>query len=89
MANFQQDDRRLEERSPCDLPAKIVISGGQPEIACVVKNLSTTGAKIEVAEATRLPEEFDLLVPAVPGADQKFRVRIQWREQDYVGGEFL
>ena len=82
------DERRLEERSSCDIEAKIDL-GDQRTVACVVKDLSTTGAKIAIAASVHVPAEFDLLVPVIPGTDQRFRVKQLWREDDVLGGEFV
>ena len=81
-------DRRVEERSSCDLFARIQLPDGQPALTCTVKDISPTGAKIEIADAARLPDEFDLLVPIVPGADQTFHFKVLWRGESAVGGEF-
>lgn len=89
MEGPDNDERRFEERSPCALPATIVLAGGREPLACIVRDLSETGARIEIADPTRLPDEFELLLPAVPGADQRFRVKVRWRDHNMVGAEFL
>ena len=81
------NDRREEERSDCNLAATIDVDG--ESIVCVVKNLSATGAKIEIDAGVQVPHEFDLLLPAVPGAHQRFRVVTRWRRDSLLGGQFL
>ena len=83
----KQSGRRLE-RSSCDINAKIELSD-RLAIVCIVKDLSSTGAKIVVAAAIYLPDEFDLLVPVAAGTDQRFRVKQLWRKEDVLGGEFV
>jgi hypothetical protein len=81
-------ERRVHERSDCDIAAKIELADGLV-MACRLKDLSTSGFKLQIADAVHLPDEFDLLIPVVEGVDQRCRVKLVWRDGDMVGGVFL
>jgi hypothetical protein len=52
---------------------------------CVVRDLSESGARLGVSAHTKLPPEFDLWFVQ---RRMKLRVRIKWRNGDYVGVAF-
>ena len=64
--------------------ARIEFTGGRP-IDCVVRDLSLTGAKIQVATQVGVPKCFVLVIP-----DDGLRLsaRIAWRKDYHVGVAF-
>jgi hypothetical protein len=52
---------------------------------CVVRDLSESGARLGVSSRVKLPPEFDLWFVQ---RKLKLRVRIKWRNGDYVGVAF-
>ena len=52
---------------------------------CVVRDLSESGARLGVSGRVKLPAEFDLWFVQ---RKLKLRVRIKWRNGDYVGVAF-
>jgi hypothetical protein len=52
---------------------------------CVIRDLSESGAKLGVSGRAKLPPEFDLWFVQ---RKLKLRVRIKWRNGDYVGVAF-
>ena len=81
-------DRRFDERADCDIEARVELSD-RLAITCRVTDLSASGFKIQIADAIHLPDEFDLLIPVIEGAFQRYRVRMVWRTPDTVGGMFI
>jgi hypothetical protein len=63
----------------------ISVSGGQRE-ACVVGNLSETGALLLVEQSDRMPEELVLLVD---GDDIRRPAHIVWRRENAVAVSFI
>ena len=62
-AQMEKDlQRRSHSRAECHIEASVVLSDGLT-IACRIKDLSSTGFKIQVVEPIHLPPEFDLLMP--------------------------
>ncbi len=63
--------------------AQIVWLTGVP-VKCIVRNLSQTGAKIEVRNP--IPETFDLIFD---NDESRHRCRVVWREELYIGVQFI
>jgi len=62
-----------------------IIEFGGGSIDCTVKNLSDTGAALEVLSPLYVPERFTLVVPT----DQlKRRCHVVWRKQRRIGIAF-
>ncbi len=66
------------------IEATIVFDGGRTRMRCIIRNLSETGAKLEVASVTRIPRTFDLVVEKVrPPA-----CGVIWRSVKELGVQF-
>ncbi len=81
----QGAEARKSARAPSSLEGKIFLSDGTA-VACKIKDLSATGARIQVQDNAKLPETFHLVIFEV-----KFRVsvaRLQWRKGNLVGVSF-
>jgi hypothetical protein len=78
-------DKRSMVRSRSYLTGKIVYNHGACTLECVVRNMSATGAKLQVSEAVTVPAEFDLVLSH---NDQR-RASLRWRSGDEVGVEFV
>ena len=63
------------------IPATIVCPDGATH-ACVIRDMSVTGAKIAIARRHRLPAGFTL---AVPGRSGTYTVARQWQRGDFAG----
>ena len=74
-------DRRREPRLRCLLSGTIVFEN-LCTMDCTVRNISAWGAKVVLADAFRLPEEFNL---RIPHHDQTHRARVIWRKGDAAG----
>jgi len=62
-----------------------VIRGPGLHSDCVIRDLSASGAKIEVRASVQLPEEFNLLLLE---ANTSRHVLLKWREGDFAGVAF-
>lgn len=49
---------------------------------CTVRSLSAFGARIQLSEAFRIPDAFDL---AIPHHDQVHRAKVVWRKGECAG----
>ncbi len=65
--------------------AKIFSSGGG-KIECVVRDLSTKGARIEVNDPKQVPDDFFLIIR---GASDRFRCHVVWRDRNMIGVQYL
>ena len=74
-------NKRGKDRRAVMIPATIYCPDGQA-IACVLRDMSASGAKLAVSRRHRLPEAFTLVVP---GRAHDYRVRRIWRRADFAG----
>ncbi|HLH89172.1 MAG TPA: PilZ domain-containing protein [Xanthobacteraceae bacterium] len=79
-------DRRKQPRSPAYMGGLITTDRRLIAIDCVVRNMSGAGAKLRVANATLLPEEFELHIAKTETAS---RVRTRWRREHELGVEII
>ena len=74
-------DRRRFPRTRCFKGAKIV-APGQAVVACVVRNVSAEGARLQLAGIVALPDEFDLCFDSGRRVQQ---CRVMWRTESDAG----
>lgn len=81
----QGADARGSARKPSALEGKIYLSNGAA-VTCKIKDLSASGARLEIPENAKLPDTFDLVIFEI-----NFRVcpsRLQWRKGKLAGVSF-
>jgi hypothetical protein len=78
-------ERRRRTRANSSQAAVIACTGNAKRINCVVRNFSTTGARLEVALPTSVPETFDLVFD---DSRSTLACRVKWRKDRDVGVEF-
>ena len=76
-------DKRACPRNRVLRPGKIEFDGGA--INCMVRNLSSTGAMLDVASPVGIPEHFNLILPA-----ERHHVPcyVVWRKAKRIGITF-
>ena len=75
------EERRRFPRTKCFKGAKLV-APGQAVVACVVRNVSAEGAKLQFPGFTALPDEFDLCFDSGRRVRQ---CRVMWRTESDAG----
>jgi hypothetical protein len=76
-------ETRIAPRYRVAKPAKI--DHGGDKIGSVIRDISATGAAIEISDLVRVPTEFTLIVPE----DRlKLRCRVVWRKEYRIGVTF-
>ena len=78
------EDTRKVERARSLLSGHVIFNKGASTFDCVVRNISSAGARLEIADSMALPAEFDL---DIPHKGRNFRARIVWRADNMVGVE--
>jgi hypothetical protein len=63
---------------------KIAFNDMKSVIDCVVRNLTSQGAALQVASLAGIPSQFILVVDA-----QRRPCRVAWRQADRIGVEFI
>ncbi|MEO6394737.1 MAG: PilZ domain-containing protein [Devosia sp.] len=77
-------EKRIAPRRNTMIIATIVASGGAARTDCVIRNLSDTGAKLEVPSVRSIPERFDILVPG----HRPQHCYVVWRSLRELGVQF-
>lgn len=78
--------KRGRDRVRTFLKAVIEFNNGAAKIDCTVKNISPTGARLDVTSAVSLPNEFSL---SIPHRGEVLRVQLVWREKEAIGVRFI
>jgi hypothetical protein len=78
-------EKRSAPRTRAFLKGKAIFNNRQSTLDCLVRDISATGARLEVSNAVLLPESFDLYVAQ---KDTTLRARISWRRDGEIGVEF-
>lgn len=76
---------RIVARLRTLLPALIERSDGASQLQCLVRDISDTGAKLQLSDAVALPANFRMSIPKL---GRQHEARIRWRRGDMVGVEF-
>lgn len=79
------ENRRTSPRTRTFLKGRAIFNNRMSTMDCVVRNVSSTGAKLQLAESVTLPEQFEL---DIPQKGETVRVRLRWRRGDEVGVSF-
>lgn len=77
---------RASDRTRTFLKAVIEFNHGASRLDCVVKNMSRSGARIEITDAIGLPNEFNL---RIPHRNETYRSQMIWREKGAIGVRFV
>ncbi len=78
-------EHRHEVRQRVFLKGRICFNHGSSTMDCLVRDLSSTGARITLSETATLPEVFDLYIPQ---KERTYRATLRWRRVDGVGVTF-
>ena len=82
-------ERRLRERDTCKIQATISGAPGAVPVPCLVRDLSDSGALLDVDQALPLPDTFRLGLPIAQEIVDERRVELRWREGRSVGVRFV
>src|SRR6056297_2523537 len=86
LAAPETDEKRVAMRRRALIAATIRFHGGAVTVDCVVRNISTIGAKVDVAEGASLPDTFELVIPQKNVAH---RCELRWRRAGEAGVAFV
>ena len=78
-------EQRVGVRKRTFLKGRIEFNGGASSMDCLIRDLSASGARLELSETAALPEVFDLYIAQ---KDQTFRSTLRWRKDEGVGVTF-
>ncbi|KAB2871179.1 MAG: hypothetical protein F9K43_09075 [Bauldia sp.] len=82
---MKEDDRRRERRMRCFRGGRIVFNNGFAVFDCVLRNICSGGAMLEMESLLGIPSYFDLLTE--PGAPP-WHCHVRWRSANQMGVAF-
>ena len=65
--------------------AQIIFNNHMSSVDCVVRNISSSGASLVLADTLSVPNEFELHIPQ---KGRSYRARVVWRSGEGIGVEF-
>ena len=78
-------ERRSSPRQKSFMRGIIYYNNRSAAADCLIRDISETGARLELSESVIIPYEIDLHIPK---KGETFRARVQWRHGDGVGIAF-
>lgn len=78
-------DKRSAPRLRSFLKGRVLFNGGQTSLDCLIRDISPTGARLELSASITLPDRFDLYLPH---REATCRAHIQWRRGSQLGVAF-
>lgn len=78
-------ERRLAPRRNTIIAAMLIYDGGRGRTECIIRDLSTSGAKLELkGSVASIPNSFDLVTPG----HRTHPCRVMWRTLKELGVQF-
>src|ERR687893_740516 len=78
-------DKRSTPRLRSFLKGRVLFNGGQNSLDCLIRDISSAGARLELSASITLPDRFDLYLPH---RDTTCKVHVQWRRGSQIGIAF-
>ena len=79
-------DSRSQQRSRILKAGKVLLTGGWGSHECIIKNISSSGAKVETDPLFDFPSQFDLLIIQ---DELLVPCRLIWRQGKFAGLHFV
>lgn len=79
------DEQRRNQRQRVLKSGRIAYGGGSIVIDCTIRNLSSTGARLQVPTSVAIPDHFEFAEAATGKARQ---ATVMWRKGDLIGIRF-
>ncbi len=79
-------EKRLAPRRNTIIPALVIYNAGRTRTDCIIRNLSASGAKLEISGPVGgIPNTFDLIAPG----HRPHPCKVVWRTLREVGVQFM
>lgn len=82
----EDEHKRTSPRVRTFLKGRIIFNNRMSTMDCVVRNISSTGAKLQLTEAVTLPDLFEL---SIPQKGETVRAKLRWRRGEEAGVSFI
>jgi hypothetical protein len=81
-----EPDKRDSDRVRAFLRAQIIFNNRMSTIDCIIKNISSTGARVALGDSFAVPAEFDIYIPQ---RNCSHHAKLVWRDKDSIGIDFV
>jgi hypothetical protein len=78
-------ERRTSARQRSFLRGQIYFNNRRSTLDCLIRDISSTGARLIFSDAVTVPDIVDIFIPQ---KEQTLRAHVQWRHGDEVGVAF-
>ena len=75
-------ERRSLVRHKTFIKGRIYFNNRLSSMDCIVRDLTSNGARLEFSESVTLPEAFEIYIP---NKDEFFRAHVEWRKGGQLG----
>ncbi|MGJ3264458.1 MAG: PilZ domain-containing protein [Salinarimonas sp.] len=82
----EHGEQRASPRRRALIAARIRYGNGAVTVDCVVRNISETGAKIDLSEGVALPDHFEIVIPQL---NVVHHAELRWRHAHEAGIAFV
>jgi hypothetical protein len=79
------DERRTLLRQRSFLQGRLYFNSRRSSLDCLVRDISSHGAKLKVSDSIAIPEFVEL---HIPNKDETYRAKVQWRTGFEIGVTF-
>jgi hypothetical protein len=79
------DERRTLLRQRSFLQGRLYFNNRRSSLDCLVRDISSQGAKLKVSDSIAIPEFVELYIP---NKDETYRAKVQWRTGFEIGVTF-
>jgi hypothetical protein len=79
------DERRTLLRKRSFLQGRLYFNNRRSSLDCLVRDISSQGAKLKVSDSIAIPEIVELYIP---NKDETYRAKVQWRTGFEIGVTF-
>ncbi|MFL5042285.1 MAG: PilZ domain-containing protein [Xanthobacteraceae bacterium] len=79
------DERRTLLRQRSFLQGRLYFNNRRSSLDCLVRDISSQGAKLKVSDSIAIPEFVEL---HIPNKDETYRAKVQWRTGFEIGVTF-
>ena len=79
------ENNRRSPRERTLLPAKIYFNNKQSVFDCIVKDISSGGARLKLVSTLGVPDNFLLFIPSV---EKRFHCQVVWNNIGEIGVSF-
>src|SRR5262245_11974638 len=76
------DERRTRARQRSFLQGRLYFNNRRSSLDCLVRDISTQGAKLKVSDSIAIPDFVEL---HIPNMDETYRAKVQWRTGFEIG----